>query len=556
MASLLSIIVKSNKVKGMQIIDIQERTVDRHKDNEIYSQTQWIVNVVPYKRLQCLCPECKKVCAKYDKGKTVRWRGLNLMGAPLYFEYAPRRVQCPEHGVHVEFIPWQDGNSHFLAPFNDEVTYLTMKTSKTVVSEFMDINWRTVANCVTATKARLEPDVSERLHSGFTRICVDETSRKRGHTYMTVVIDMDRGTVIWLHEGHGDSVFAQFCEALTEEERAKITLVCGDGARWIGRQTKNYFPNAIRCIDPFHVVTWATDALDEVRRSLSAKARREFTQEMQKAIDEADAERRAWLAEYDKYQAYKTELAKCPVHRGRPSKHVVEMRAFVAAFEEQYGETMDILRKQKPGQLTPEVKAHLAELEAKARNIKGCRYALGMAPENLKKYNEDRLELIKVTNEDLYAAYELKEQLRVIVHMKDRAIAEEAIYQWIKDARASGFKPFVELADKLEKGSDKDDSDPRIEGILNAIEYNGNSALSEGTNSRIKKLIHMANGFRDIEAMFSLIYLVCSDLDVTLPNRYTRPASIKAKKQREANDRRRKLQEAKANAKQKIKEEA
>ena len=62
---------------------------------------------------------------------------------------------------------------------------------------------------------------------------VDETSYRKGHKYMTVIINHDTGEVVWLHENHGKTVFEKFFQALTDEQRASIQYVSGDGARWI-----------------------------------------------------------------------------------------------------------------------------------------------------------------------------------------------------------------------------------------------------------------------------------------------------------------------------------
>lgn len=71
--------------------------------------------------------------------------------------------------------------------------------------------------------------------------------------------------MIWAREGHSTETLSEFFEQLTNEQRESITLVTGDGARWIKTCVEKYCPNAERCIDPFHVIEWAMQALDEVR---------------------------------------------------------------------------------------------------------------------------------------------------------------------------------------------------------------------------------------------------------------------------------------------------
>ena len=143
----------------------------------------------------------------------------------------------------------------------------------------------------------------------------------------------------------------------------------------------------------------------------------------------------------------------------------------------------------------------------------------------------EKLQLIENNYPDLYRAYQLKEALRLILHMKDPEQAATELEKWICDARNSGLKPMQELADKIEKR--------HKENILNAIKCQANSAKSESTNTTIKGLIKLARGFRNIGNMIALIYLKCSDIVVPLRNRPQPSKEYLAKKRERANELRR-----------------
>ena len=68
------------------------------------------------------------------------------------------------------------------------------------------------------------------MFDGLHAIGVDETSRRKGHAYITVIVDHGRGRVIWAHDGHGRQVLDLFFRQLTPERRASIRIVTGDGA--------------------------------------------------------------------------------------------------------------------------------------------------------------------------------------------------------------------------------------------------------------------------------------------------------------------------------------
>ena len=529
MASLLSIlknIINLNRVH----VEKQEFVTELvQRFGETFEEKQIHIWLRPIRRYQSCCPICRQKCPGYDHRSPEEswWRASNLNGIPVYLFYRRRRVACPVHGVHAEYVPWADGGSRFTETFNNEVAWMALQMSKLAVSILMGINWRTVGNCIKAAHERIEPDVGIRLH-GLRRICVDETSYRKGHAYITVVYDMDRNQVVWVHEDHGQEIFAQFCELMKEEDRAQIEIVAGDGAQWIDRCTEKYFPNATRCIDFFHVVEWANEALDEVRSNTAAKARREYASQKE-AFRKQEEELARRRSEAEK------ELASMP-KRGRHSKRRKELEAFLreravlAALED--SQTRRSGRPPKE-QFSTEHQKILNDLAQQAKEIKGARYALGHRPENRTANQTERLKLIENSYPDLYRAYQLKEALRLILHLKDSDLAADELDGWISEASACDLKPMEELAEKIQR---------HRKNIFNSIHFQANSAKSESTNTTIKALIKMARGFRNLENMKALIYLKCSDLVIPLNNRLQPSAEkrmamrLKAAEQRRARE--------------------
>ena len=89
---------------------------------------------------------------------------------------------------------------------------------------------------------------------------------RRGHRYLTVVVDHDSGRLVWAATGRDEATLRRFFNVLGAERSAQISHVSADAADWIGEVVAERCPNAVRCADPFHVVKWATEALDEERR--------------------------------------------------------------------------------------------------------------------------------------------------------------------------------------------------------------------------------------------------------------------------------------------------
>ena len=123
----------------------------------------------------------------------------------------------------------------------------------------MRIEWHTVGEILSRVYKELEEKPSERFDN-LVNIGIDETSYKKGHKYMTVVVNHDTNSVIWCSIGYKKEVLQRFFDGLTPKQRESIRCVSADGARWIADCVKEYCPNDALCIDPFHVVSWATDA--------------------------------------------------------------------------------------------------------------------------------------------------------------------------------------------------------------------------------------------------------------------------------------------------------
>lgn len=515
-------------IKYFMLIKCENVTQSVSRFNESFEQKVIHLHGHPYDCKRSRCPKCMKKCPVYDHKhqEESKWRLPNLNGIPVFICYRPCRIECKTHGVLTEYIPWADGASRFTEDFNNEAAWLVTQMSKTAIATFLDINWRTVGNCVKAAHSRLEPDVSQRLHCGLKRICVDETSYKKGHKYITVVYDMDRNRVVWISEKHGEKVFEQFCLLLTEKERDAITVVAGDGAKWIDSCTEKYFKNAKRCVDFFHVVEWANEALDKVRLATAVQAREEYAS-IKKSFEDEETEYKTELLKLrEQVSKAEAELEKF-TKRGKPSKtkkehleYLDELKQFLKDVETKEKESRPAGKgRPRKENFTAEHQAILDEYEESIKKIKGAKYALGKNPENRTANQDAMVELIQNSYPDLYKALQQKEELRIILHIKDAELASNKLDSWINAVSEDSIPAMRKLGKKIKRHRDN---------ILNAIRYQANSSQCESTNTTIKALIKTARGFRNLDNMTALIYLKCSDIIVPLNNRAQCDADLKA----------------------------
>ena len=155
--------------------------------------------------------------------------------------------------------------------FDQTVAWLATHTSKAATCELMHTAWRTVGAIVDRVWADTEP--SRDPLAGLRRIGIDEISYKKGHKYLTVVVDHDSGRLVWAAEGRNAATLSGFFDLLGADRCTQITHVTADAAGWIGSVVTRNCPDAVRCADPFHVVAWATNALDRLRRGVWNRAR-------------------------------------------------------------------------------------------------------------------------------------------------------------------------------------------------------------------------------------------------------------------------------------------
>ena len=128
---------------------------------------------------------------------------MDLGTTKVFLEAAAPRVRCHDHGVTVAAVPWARHGAGHTRDFDDLAAWFAVRTSKSAVMELLRVAWRTVGSIVTRVNADIDATV-DRL-DGLRRIGIDEISYKRGHRYLIVVVDHDRGRLVWAGPGRNDT---------------------------------------------------------------------------------------------------------------------------------------------------------------------------------------------------------------------------------------------------------------------------------------------------------------------------------------------------------------
>ena len=180
------------------------------------------------------------------------------------------RVECPEDGVVVAHVPWARPGAKHTWAFEDTCAWLAAHTALSVLTVLLRIAWRTVA--AIATRVVADGRDTNDLLAGLSRIGIDEIAYRKGHRYLTCVVDHTTGRLVWAGEGRNQDTLGRFFDQLGAERAKLLTHVSCDGAEWIHALVRARAPQALICLDGFHVVAWAMKALDKVRARTITKA--------------------------------------------------------------------------------------------------------------------------------------------------------------------------------------------------------------------------------------------------------------------------------------------
>lgn len=170
-------------------------------------------------------------------------------------------------------VAWARHGARQTRAFEDTAAWLVTQCSKTAVTALLRISWRTVGTIIERVMAEIDGHV-DRLN-GLRRIGIDEISYKKGQRYLTVVVDHDTGRLVWVDLGRDRATINRFFDQLGEARSRQITHISADGADAIADVAAIRAPQVTLCADPFHIIAWATQCLDDVRRQVWNQARRQ-----------------------------------------------------------------------------------------------------------------------------------------------------------------------------------------------------------------------------------------------------------------------------------------
>jgi transposase len=230
------------------------------KDEEVV-----IVDIVPRKNSNPECPECNKHCKIHDYMPTRLFEYVPWLGHKWFFRYTPRRASCPDHGVHVEYMPWAIGKDRITTSYLAYLGNWAKRLSWKETAEVFGTSWDTVYKAV---EYAVEYGLANRVLSGVTQIGIDEIKVFIGHKYLTLVYQLDAGRrrLLWSGYERKAKTLLQFFKEFGTDFAARLEYVCTDMWPAYMSVVKKKATNAKNVLDRFHIMKKFNEAIDEIRR--------------------------------------------------------------------------------------------------------------------------------------------------------------------------------------------------------------------------------------------------------------------------------------------------
>ena len=227
------------------------------------------VRVAAHAGMRGRCSQCRRASPGYDRQPERRWLFVPLWGIPVWFVYAPRRVECTEHGVVVEHIPWSDGKRPVTVAMMGFLARWARRLSWLETAQVFQTSWEAVYRSV---EWFVEWGLEHRQLDGITSIGVDEIHWGHGmkaDNFLTVIYQIDAGCrrLLWIGKRRSEKTLRLGLKALGPAVVKSLRFVCSDMWKPYLNVLAAEAGQALHVLDRFHITQHMNQAVDEVRRA-------------------------------------------------------------------------------------------------------------------------------------------------------------------------------------------------------------------------------------------------------------------------------------------------
>lgn len=244
----------------------------------MYGQSQSLsieITLEPHEGIRGRCSQCQRSTPGYDRLPERRWLFVPLWGIPTYFLYAPRRVECAEHGVVVEHIPWSEGKRPVTCAMMGFLARWARRLSWRETAQVFQTSWEAVYRSV---EWFVQWGLAHRELRQIESIGVDEIHWGHGlraGNFLTVIyqIDAHYRRLLWVGKRRSQATLQRGLKALGPEVVQGLKFVCSDMWKPYLQVLAKQAKQALHVLDRFHITQHLNEAVDAVRRAESSRLR-------------------------------------------------------------------------------------------------------------------------------------------------------------------------------------------------------------------------------------------------------------------------------------------
>jgi transposase len=221
------------------------------------------------------CAQCLRPAPGYDRLPPRRWQFVPLWGIRTWFHYAPRRVNCPEHGIAVEHIPWSDGKRPLTITMMGFLARWARRLSWRETARAFQTSWEAVYRSVDWF---VQWGLAQRYLEGIEAIGIDEIHWGKGlrsENFLTVIYQIDDHChrLLWVGPRRTKTALRRGLAALGPEVVRGLRFACSDMWQPYLQVLTAKVGHALLILDRFHITMHLNQALDQVRRAECGRLR-------------------------------------------------------------------------------------------------------------------------------------------------------------------------------------------------------------------------------------------------------------------------------------------
>lgn len=212
------------------------------------------------------CPHCGSGAVwAQGSGEERTFRTVPIGGKPTQLRFAVPRVFCFAcERINQVAIGFAEPRKRYTLAFARYALELSRHMTIKAVAEHLQVSWDTIKE-IQARSLRQRFGKPKLRH--LKRIAIDEIAVGKGHHYLTVVLDLLSGAVVFVGDGKGVEALEPFWKRL-RQSHAKIKAVATDMGKAYIRAVRDNLAKAVHVFDHFHVVKLYNDKLSALRREL------------------------------------------------------------------------------------------------------------------------------------------------------------------------------------------------------------------------------------------------------------------------------------------------